>query len=560
MSSDSFDDVVKNLLVFLKGQIPALQSRSNADDLQRNINSMVTTIRSIIGHIEEFSGSDSRMSPALKAIHDELDKLKRTNARLEDSEILWIKKHKQLLDEIKKAAENSRQQEELISGLNSQLTGHQQQIGEQAASITEKDRLITELQTQLQQLQTQLRDYPTDIANSEKKGFANAVHEFQPRIDHLQVMLSERDTALANVNGDASKREEVLRNTQETLIATETRLKEAHLEIDRLCKELAEIIARPPVSLPSDQERIKELELKVESLKRELRSSQVMEVYRNTQSAAEARIGFLEKNLAEARARIHELENRPPDAADQKIEQVQHEKNLLQARTSELEETVRRLISEQTRGAKAPPGSSIQGEEASRSEVWDAQEVLFLFESFVGILEVIPNTAEYREIRRKIRNALQLLEQNHSLQVIPTTGTTFQDRLHKIVKIYYSTILDDGTIVSETTPGFKLNDQILKRAMVGVAKSNFLCSNCSTVSRQTDFFCSKCGLEICASDGTPKRRLPPLPSALDIILPLIDILTGLGQTEKVKALLIQAEQNHPGNTEIKKRRQKLETP
>lgn len=596
-AAPQFDEIIRNLLVYLKGQVPSLQSRTNTDDLTRQVQSIVATLRTTITQVEVASSFDPRDTPEFKAILHEQDQLKKTNHRLEEQLFTAIDKSEKL------QGENTRLNQEVLDARNRSETNQKQ------------SQLQGQLETQVRKLETDLRTKVAEkdaaVAAAERSGYNKATGEFQVRIDKLQKQLAERDEALrealharekllreamdtreksitdleaertkilierekmaqthleekrsleiakagletlkAQLEASSGNLEESNRNLRAQLLEAESQLRLTKEEVAKLRETLSNIEKRPPVSLEVDQKRIRDLEIKIESLKRELSSSSAMEVYRNIQAAAEAKVAFLEKTLAETRVRLREAEDKQPEASELRTK-FQQEKDILQSRISELEGTVRRLLTErfQGEGAETAPEKT--------KEIWQAQEILFMFELMQNLLEKLPSGSEYKDLRNRTEQALKLLEKSNSLEVIPTLGHAYTEEIHKVVRAFSSSVIDDGTIVSEMSRGFRLRNQILKKPLVWVVKSRFRCTSCSAQCRPQDYFCPKCGLEICAPDGTPKRRLPPLPVTTDLILPLIDSFISQNQIEKAKSLLDQLGQEHPNDPELLKRRVQL---
>ncbi|MFZ2960007.1 MAG: nucleotide exchange factor GrpE [Candidatus Ozemobacteraceae bacterium] len=556
MSPVSLDDVVRNLLVYLKGQIPSLQGRSNSEEIQRFANNMIGTIQASISQIEDVGVFDPRSTSEFKTLNQEFEQLKKANVQLEKALFASMSKSEKLQEEIKRACGEIPEQEKSESGVYRQLAAFRQQVAEQTRIATEKQKQIVELQIQVQKQQIKAFGLPVALANAESLGYQQGIHELQSRIDQLQVLLADREKAWAAGNVGVAHLEEELHITQELFSKAESQIQEQQTEYQKIVKELGKERSRPPQGLESDRKRIRELEAMVDSLKQQIKSSGVTEVIKNTQASSGARIAFLEKSLTEAHARINELDQHNSASTDQQLEQAIREKNQLQSRISDLEGTIRLLLSDQMQSVTSDPEAeaSPSSHSQNKGEIWQAQEILFFFEAFQEILDVLPNNADYREPRKKIATSLRLLEKNHALESIPTVGTPIQDLLHKAVKIFYSPLLDDNMIIFEASRGFRLRDQILKRALVWIVKSKFQCTACSTPCRPTDIFCPKCGFEVCAPDGTPKRQLQPMPSSIELILPLIDALVAQGAIEKAKGLFLQVDRDHPGNPELQKHR------
>jgi len=69
-----------------------------------------------------------------------------------------------------------------------------------------------------------------------------------------------------------------------------------------------------------------------------------------------------------------------------------------------------------------------------------------------------------------------------------------------------------------------------------------------------DQFCPKCGLELCAPEGTPKRKLQPLPASVEMCLPFVDSFLKQELGHKAKEMLDYLLKENPDHPECLKRR------
>ncbi|MBQ2591980.1 MAG: hypothetical protein II567_01695, partial [Candidatus Riflebacteria bacterium] len=96
----SFDDVARNLLVFLKGQVPSLTNKSNKDDVLRQVQSIIFTLRSTIVQLEGATYSENFGGQDQSELLTQIDELKKHNAKLEELNIIEKNKVKELSDQL----------------------------------------------------------------------------------------------------------------------------------------------------------------------------------------------------------------------------------------------------------------------------------------------------------------------------------------------------------------------------------------------------------------------------------------------------------------------------
>ncbi|HNW35980.1 MAG TPA: hypothetical protein PKM25_13665, partial [Candidatus Ozemobacteraceae bacterium] len=121
MEKANFDDIVRNLLVFLKGQVPSLQSKHSREDLAHQIQSIVYTLRTSIIQLEGASSSDPRKTPEFQSAIQDLEGIKKTNSRLEESLFLEMDKTQKLAGELEKQSSLLKQRDLHIAELDAAL-------------------------------------------------------------------------------------------------------------------------------------------------------------------------------------------------------------------------------------------------------------------------------------------------------------------------------------------------------------------------------------------------------------------------------------------------------
>ncbi len=534
MEKANFDDIVRNLLVFLKGQVPSLQSKHSREDLAHQIQSIVYTLRTSIIQLEGASSSDPRKTPEFQSAIQDLEGIKKTNSRLEESLFLEMDKTQKLAGELEKQSSLLKQRDLHIAELDaalkastaksttSQDTSAAQHLKEKAALEASATAALHDAQA----AQAEISRLSIDLAQL-RLDLDNANHQ-------LKEARSKQSSAEKAAPTTSEAVEKAVEASKQLFLLEKQHL---HEERSRLLAEIEQLKSQPGSSQEIDRALIKTLQEKVEKLQKAVQSAPAGDAVQNIQAATEARIKMLEKALAEARRQIDTGSAVPAD----QLEAFTRENRELQQRIIDLEATVRRLTAARGKNL-AEPGAG--GTNTLRTE-----EIIMFFEVLTTVVARLARSPENRDLRQKAEEAIALLEKSHAVDPIISLGGIFEEKHHKVVRSYFAPFLEDGTIVNEISRGYRSGDHIIQRAVVWIAKSKFQCTECGSASRPQDNFCPKCGLELCAPDGTTKRRLPMMPTEPEIGIPLLDVLLTRRQTQAAQALLSHlaaANPDHPG--------------
>ncbi len=537
-------------MVFLKGQVPSLQSKHSRDDLVHQIQNIVYTLRTFLIQLEAASSSDPRKTPEYQSALQEIESFKKTNARLEESLFLEMSKHQKLTAEIDKQVVLLKDRDQNISQLNNEIAALQRQIGEL------QNRPPSEVQSAVLEAQQAAHEEEKATFDAEKARLEAAVAEASAKTQSATEEMIRLSSELNKVRGEyehATQQLDELQSLTET-IDRERQMKEraeqalgaAKLEfnqereqlaaeIEKLRKDYEELKNQPLKDQDTYRKIIKALQEKIDKLQRTLHSGPAGDAIQNIQAAAEARIKALEMALAEAKCQI-ELET---PVSPEKFESLTRENNELQQRIIDLEATVRRLLATQEH--------SQSGQSEGLSSGFRCDEIILFFEVLTTLIGKLGSAPENRDLRQKAEKAFAVLEKTHAVEPVSSLGRLYEEKMHKVVKSFIAPFLDDGMVVNEISRGYLSGDQIIQRAVVWVAKSRFQCSDCASPSRPQDNFCPKCGLELCAPDGTPKRRLPQLPTDPEIGIQLLDILIERRQIKAMQGLLAHLMMANPGH-------------
>ena len=540
MEKASFDDIVRNLLVFLKGQVPSLQSKTSREDLIRQIQSIVYMLRTSIIQLEGAAFSDPRNTPEFKNLIQEYEGLKRTNQRLEESLFLEMNKTQRLTAEMGKLQA-------------AQATAPADRPGPapirevRIERSPEDQARIAELQAQVEELRGQLQHRPTNAAGlplDEKLKLEADLQSASTQTFALRKDLEARETEIAELKNllRAAALENQTEKENNRLLAVQ--LEQARTQITTMEFQLGQAINKPLPSRPEDLAIIRDQREEITRLQALLNARPTQEDFANMQAAAEAKIAHLEQTIVEWKKKAEERSLLLAQAPEQ-IEALKREKMQLEQRIIDMEATVRRLTASREKALK---------EAAARSPALRSEEYVFFFEVLSAIAHRLNKSPENKDIRQKAEEAIAILEKSHAIQSIPTIGSPFDEKLHKVVRSFHTTLVEDNTVVHEVSRGFRTAEHVIQRAIVWIAKSRFRCTECATIGRPQDYFCHKCGMELCAPDGTTKKKLSPLPATMDLCLPLIDHCMTQRRIKEATDLLTYLAKEYPDHPAIQKRR------
>ena len=486
----AFEEIVRNLLVYLKGQIPSLNAKTNKEEVMRQVQSISMTMRTSIVQLEGAAYNDPRKSDEYQNLNEELNSLKQTNTRLEESLFLEMNKTQELKEKLDYITQEYESKDQIIESLESekQLLIEQQPI--QNIDESQIDSLKNELTTLENQLSTS-----------------------QEQINTLRQALQNKDIEL-------SKAKDTLMEAMEL----------DKTEIESLKAQLAEI--------ESNEKEITALEKKIRELESQLAGAPSKEVYQNNMAAADAKISFLEKSLANSQKELSDLRQ---NVDPKEVQQLKAEKSESEQRITDLEAAIRRMM----KSKETVSGTS--------NTPFQPEECVFLFEILSTTLNRLSQSPENKDLYQKAKEGIEILEKNNAINKIPTIGRKFDKTTHKAIKSFRSDFLEDNLVIYEESTGFKSGDRIIRKPLVWINKSAFSCSECNHPCRDHDFFCPKCGLELTAPDGTSKRDIPNMPTDVSKNLPLIDELIKQRSLKSASDLIAYVARVHPDNPELVKR-------
>ena len=509
----AFDDIVRNLLVYLKGQVPSLSAKDSREDVLKQIQSMTFTLRSTIVQLEGAAFHDPRNTEDYQNLEKELRAIMQTNAKLEESLFLEMNKTQELRE---KAAE------------------HAKALELERSEKTKLEKLISTLREEIEKLQ-----------NSPSVKVEVPVAD-ESALEALKNEIVELETALNKAESTNQQMRQALQNKEIEL----SRSKDALMDAMKLDKSEISDLKSQLISTEQLKTENATLKKKIAELERDLAVLPSSEVFRNNIAAADAKIKFLETALASAQ---EELKNLRSNMTASTPEAILREKEQLEQRVLDLEATLKSVI--KTRDTS----SSRSGDKFA----FTPEECVFLFETLSTTTSRLVNSLENRDVYMRSKESIGILEKSNAIQKVYTVGQIFDGKIHKAAKSFKSDFLPDGIIIHEETPGFVSGTRLIQKALVWVAKSLFTCGECNSTCRPHEYFCPRCGLELTAPDGTSKRELPAYPAKIEVNLPLLDELIKQGNLKAAVALANLISRENPGHPELLKRQallQKAERP
>lgn len=538
----SFDEIARNLLVYLKGQIPSLNAKDSRDEILRQVQTITFTLRSTIVQLEGAASSDGRNSEDSQALQRELAALKNTNAKLEESLFLEMNKTQEQTEKLATIGRLQESGEARIRQLEEQLNELKaanealekqkiQEIHVPTIDESESQRLnlrISELEEEL----TGSRLLITELKNSKPDQIDQSV------FDELKNEIINLEEQLARENETVVQLRQALQNKE----IENSKSKQAIQEIIEVNREQIDSLKSQVAETENISAENQKLVRRIQELENDLRRLPSVDVYQNNMAANEAKIKHLEQALAETRSELQktrQLEQSKTSAAFSK------EKEQLEQRILDLEATLRSVIKSRENSAK------------NERFTFSPEECVFLFETFSTTAQRLAQSPENRDVFVKANDAIALLEKSNAIQRIPTVGEILDQKIHKAARSFKNDFLPDGIIIHEESPGFVSGTRLVQKAVVWVGKSSFTCNECGNHCRTHEFFCPKCGLELTAPDGTSKRELKTHPITVDLNMKLLDILINQSNIKAANSLISFLSVEYPDNTELMKRKSLL---
>lgn len=535
----TFDEIVRNLLVYLKGQVPSLSSKDTRDDILRQVQTIAFTLRSSIVQLEGAASNSSQSSEEVNHLNQELSAIKNTNAKLEESLFLEMNKNQEAgekltaLTNLQQLAEKQNHQyTEQIARLQQEIKVLGQQKIQEIHVPTIDESVYDELKQQISMLEQQLANSQSTVADLQQNSTSS--------ID--QSVFDELKNEIVNLETKLGKEAETVKQLRQALQNKE-------IELSKSKEALLAIMEVDKTRLDSLKNQLEELEMarrentglikKISELEHEIKNLPSFDVYQNNMAATEAKIKYLDKALLEAQAENQKLRH---SEQFRNSPTFKNEKEQLEQRILDLEGTLRSVIKSR--------------ESNSRNERFSftPEECVFLFETLATTAKRTAQSPENRDVFTRSCDAIAILEKSNAIQRISTVGEVYDSKIHKVAKAFKNDFLPDSIIIHEEGPGFVSGTRLVQKAVVWIGKSIFNCNECQNVCRAHEFFCPKCGLELTAPDGTSKRDIALHPGFIEMNIKLLDALLSQGQLKSAHSLIEFIAREHPENPELMKRK------
>lgn len=518
-SNLAFDDVARNLLVFLKGQVPSLANKTDKDEIVRQVQSITFTLRSSIIQLEGAAYGDGSSNSDQTDLLNQIDELKKANAKLEESNQIEKASNRELRNQLTDIRDSLDVFENEKYALNTTI--HLQKAENKRLS-DENKTLKTELENTKSELQTKTLSSSQAIDKSV--------------VINLKAELAELENELNDSRTDTAALKQALQNKEIEI----RKSKEALMDAMNIDKSELENLKIKLQDFEKVQNENSSLKAQIENLQGDLKASPSQEEYQNNISALNTKVKFLEESLFNSQTQLKEtqkqLETNNPDG-------IQKEKAALEQKVTSLESTLRSVI------AAREAESAL----TKNTFTFNPDECIFLFETLSSLVRRLENSPENRDVYLRSKESISLLEKAKAVSKIQTLGHQLEPKLHKVTKAFRADFLPDEMIIHEEATGFVSGNKLIQKAVVWIAKSEFVCSECGKTSKPHELFCTQCGYELTAADGTSKREMPPFPTALNVNLPLLDQLMKQGNVKASTQLMTLISRVSPNNPEVVKK-------
>lgn len=287
----AFDEIVRNLLVYLKGQIPSLQIKCNKEEVIKQIQAITYNLRSSIVQLESSAHQDTKNSSEYYEIKDELKALRQTNSRLEESLFLEMNKTQEFNDKLSKLSLNYEQDA-------------QQKLDKHLNELAQKKEYISQLEEQVKQFHQNIEELDSQPKMLESESSTvdhNFIDELKSEISYLESELSSSNETISQLKQALQNKEIEVNKVQEALVKT---MRMDKTEINALKGQLAEMDA-------------------------------------TKQIAAETKIKFLETSLNETSEKLQQAIEREKSNNPEILIQEREE---LQLRVLDLESTLKNIV------------------------------------------------------------------------------------------------------------------------------------------------------------------------------------------------------------------------
>ena len=526
----SFDEVARNLLVFLKGQVPSLANKSSKEDVLRQVQSITFTLRSTIIQLEGATYGENSGEHDNSELLNQIDELKKQNSKLE--EFLTIEKN------------NTKElREKLTTNQLNELTENERSAFEEVLHKLKIDneRLRKEnirLKTDIDRYKSDYEQYRSEndelklkIENSSSVSMVE-----ESTVIKLKAQLAEIESSYNDAKTDVAALKQAIQNKEVELRKSQSALAEAkeheRFEIDRYRNKLQTF-----ETIKAENNNLKK---QISDLQSDVNLLPSKEEYQNQMTSMATKLKFLEESLFNSQTELKKAQEQL--SADNPNGLVK-EKARLEQKIANLEETLHSVIAAREADAN----------NSKNNLLFNPDECIFLFETLSTTVRRLKESLENKDIFLRSKESINILEKAKAVSKIQTVGQQLDNRLHKVTKAFIADFLPDEMVIFEESPGFVSGNKLIQKAVVWIAKSKFVCSECGKISKPHELFCPQCGYELTAADGTSKRDMPQYPTSLEVNLPLLDEMMRQGNVKASTKIMSIISKISPNNPEVVKK-------
>lgn len=508
MEQISVEEIIRDLLVYLKGQAPLLETLEDKQAIITQVQTMATGLRSTLG---------------------KLDTSKLANANSQKDKIEELEKQLKGLSHTKKQLEHDldqalAQNKQFEAGLEGEASKLKETIEGLEGELVEEKSLNERFTKEINQLKE-----GTEAAKAEAAD--------------LKAEASKLSEQVSILEGEFARQLEEIKTEKEAQAALQEQLDAKATELEASKQALQEK-EKEYEAFELKHEALKtalaELEAK---LKAELELRHKNEAELAEGSALRLRAKVLEEEQVKTVALLGTLKGQLDEATDtlnkNSVERQQHLHQI-----SELDSTLRTVINAQEELAKQYKG---------RFAI-SAEDCVNIFNTLTLAYNRLEHSIENKDLYKKVADTLALFKKSNAMQQVATVGQLYDPELHRVTKAFISEFLPDEIILHEESTGFITGGKVIEKAKVWIAKSKFTCTDCSNVARAHEFFCPKCGLELAAPNGKSKQEIEGVPKDINLMLPVLDKLIKQGEIEITKKAIEQLEREFPNNSDLLKRK------
>lgn len=521
----SFDDVARNLLVFLKGQVPSLTNKSNKDEVLRQVQSIVFTLRSTIVQLEGATYNENFGNEDHSELLNQIDELKKHNAKLEELNIIEKNRVKEL-------------NEKLANSTLSEFSDNERTAYE---DVLHKQKIENEkLRKENIKFKSEYERY-----KSEYEKYRNEHDKLKQQLDDASMVPMVEESVVIDLKAQLAELESSYNESKTDVAALKQALQNKEIELSKSKDAILDAMNHEKSEIERYREKLQDFEVlkaenlnlrkEIEGLQKDVSMLPSKEEYQNYMTSMTTKLKFLEESLFNSQT---ELKKAQEQLSEDNPNGLLKEKAMLEQKVANLEETLHNVIA--AREADAA--------NAKNNFVFNPDECIFLFETLSTTVRRLKENIENKDIFLRSKESITILEKAKAISKIQTVGQQLDTRIHKVTKAFIADFLPDEMIIFEESAGFVSGNKLIQKAVVWITKSKFVCSECGKVSKPHELFCPQCGYELTAADGTSKRDLPPYPTSLEVNLPLLDEMMKQGNVKastKIMSIISKVSPNNP---------------